>query len=113
MAVGGPFRLHISGDTLIHGALEEIPRRYPDIDLALLHLGGTRVFGVMLTMDGKQGVRLVQMVRPRTAVPIHYDDYEAFKSSLEDFTREVERAELQDWVRYVARGESIALPLRA
>ena len=107
---GPPLRMYISGDTLMHGRLEEIPRRYPDIDMALLHLGGTRVFGVMLTMDGAQGVRLLQLVDPATAVPIHYDDYEAFKSPLEDFRREVERAGLAGRVRYVARGEQVALP---
>ena len=30
-------RMYISGDTLIHERLREIPRRFPDIDLALLH----------------------------------------------------------------------------
>lgn len=28
----------------------EIPERYPDIDIALLHLGGTEILGVLLTM---------------------------------------------------------------
>src|SRR5947209_8126534 len=42
-------RLYITGDTLLHEQLKEIPQRYPEIDLALIHLGGTRIFGVMLT----------------------------------------------------------------
>jgi hypothetical protein len=33
-------QFYISGDTLIHQPLEKIPKRYPDIDLALIHLGG-------------------------------------------------------------------------
>src|SRR5918998_2951285 len=50
-------RLYISGDTLVYEQLEEIPRRYPQIDLALLHLGGTTILGVvMVTMDARQGV---------------------------------------------------------
>ncbi len=48
-------RLYISGDTLIIDELQEIPRRFPEIDLGLFHLGGTRVLGVMVTMDDKQG----------------------------------------------------------
>src|ERR671910_209502 len=40
-------RLYISGDTLIHKHLKEIPRHYPGIELALLHLGGTKVLGIM------------------------------------------------------------------
>src|SRR6185295_9814600 len=42
-------RLYITGDTLIHEHLYEIPKRFPEIDLALLHLGGTRIAGVLLT----------------------------------------------------------------
>lgn len=73
------FRLYITGDTLLHERLEEIPRRYPDIDLALLHLGGTRVLGVMVTMDAKQGVRALEIVGSRVAMPVHYDDYTVFQ----------------------------------
>ena len=33
------FRTYITGDTVFFDELKEIPRRFPDIDLALLHLG--------------------------------------------------------------------------
>ena len=99
-------RIYVSGDTLLHDRLREIPRRYPDIDLGLFHLGGTRIFGVMLTMDGRQGIEAVRIVNPRTALPIHYDDYDVFKSPLEDFQREVRAAGLEDHVRYLQRGET-------
>jgi hypothetical protein len=75
-------RLYITGDTLWYEELREIPRRYPEIDLALLHLGGTRVLGIMVTMGARQGVEVVRMIRPRKAVPIHYNDYTVFKSPL-------------------------------
>jgi len=103
-------RIYITGDTLIHDQLAEIPARFPGIDLALLHLGGTRIFGVLLTMDGKQGVEALRLVRPEVAVPIHYDDYDVFKSPLDDFRAEVRAAGLEPRVRYVARGETIPLP---
>ena len=105
-ATGTSFRLYVTGDTLVHDALEEIPRRYPDIDLGLLHLGGTRVLGVLVTMDAEQGVRALNIVRPRTAVPIHYDDYTVFKDPLDNFKHAVERSSLPTDVRYVARGET-------
>src|SRR3546814_1853301 len=56
-AGGAHARIYVSGDTLLHDQLHEIPRRYPDIDLALVHLGGTRILGILLTMDGEQGAR--------------------------------------------------------
>lgn len=99
-------RLYISGDTLVHSALREIPRRYPGIDIGLLHLGGTRILGVLLSMDGDQGVEALRIVRPHTTLPIHYDDYTVFKSPLDDFKRAVERAGLDERVRYIARGET-------
>ena len=54
----GRYRVYITGDTLLIDDLKEIPHRYPDIDLALLHLGGTRVLGIMVTMDGDNGADL-------------------------------------------------------
>ena len=99
-------RLYISGDTLVHDRLREIPKRYPEIDLALLHLGGTRVLGILVTMDAEQGVQALRIVDPRTAVPIHYNDYGVFKSPLEDFEKAVAEAGLEDRVRYLAHGET-------
>ena len=63
----------IETSTLIND-LKEIPRRFPDIDLALLHLGGTTLLGVlMVTMDPKQGVEVIKLIKPKAAIPIHYE----------------------------------------
>ncbi|HEX5041346.1 MAG TPA: MBL fold metallo-hydrolase [Candidatus Polarisedimenticolaceae bacterium] len=101
-------RLYITGDTLVHDALREIPRRFPAIDLALFHLGGTRILGVLLTMDAAQGVEAMRIVQPRKVIPIHYDDYGVFKSPLRDFQAAVEAAGLEDRVRYLRHGETYA-----
>jgi L-ascorbate metabolism protein UlaG (beta-lactamase superfamily) len=103
-------RLYITGDTIVYEGLREIPERHPEIDVALLHLGGTRVMGLTVTMDAEQGIELMDIVRPRLAIPIHYDDYEAFKSPLEDFVSAVKAAGLEDGVRYLRRGETLDLP---
>lgn len=101
-----PYRIYITGDTLIIDDLKELPRRYPGIDLALLHLGGTRVLGVMVTMDGQQGAEMIALADPRLAIPIHYDDYDVFASPLSDFEQAVSAAGLAERVRYLQRGES-------
>ncbi|MFT3768652.1 MAG: MBL fold metallo-hydrolase [Minicystis sp.] len=111
--VGRDLRLYISGDTLVYDDLREIPKRYPGIDLALLHLGGTRILGILVTMDGEQGVEAIRIVMPRQAIPIHFDDYTVFKSPLSDFLTAVERAGLASKVRAVARGEVYAFDLDA
>lgn len=99
-------RMYISGDTLVHDRLREIPHRYPEIDLALLHLGGTRVLGILVTMDAEQGVEAMRIIGPRAAIPIHYNDYTAFKSPLEDFKRAVEKAGLAERVHYLRHGDT-------
>lgn len=103
------YRMYISGDTLVYDDIHAIPQRFPNIDLALLHLGGTRILGVLkVTMDGKDGVRMMQVIRPKKTVPIHYNDYDVFKSPLEDFAREVKAAGLERDVVYLAHGETYA-----
>lgn len=103
---GAPFRMYITGDTLMFDGLYEIPRRHRDIDLALLHLGGTRVLGILVTMDAKQGVEVMKLVRPRRAIPIHYNDYDVFTSRLSDFQQEVEAAGLMDRIHYLGHGDT-------
>lgn len=99
-------RLYITGDTLVHDDLHEIPKRYPDIDLALFHLGGTRIMGVLLTMDAEQGVEAIRIVNPRRVIPIHYNDYGVFASPLEDFKQAVAEAGFEDRVSYLSHGET-------
>jgi len=99
-------RLYITGDTLLHDHLQEIPQRYPDIDLALLHLGGTRIFGILLTMDAMQGIEAIKLINPREAVPLHYNDYPVFKSPLEDSKELVKLSGLEDRVHYIAHGDT-------
>lgn len=106
------FRMYVSGDTLVHDDLRQLPERYPDVDLGLLHLGGTRVLGVLVTMDAAQGVEALRLVHPQVAIPVHYDDYPIFESPLEDFVRAVEDAGLGSQVRYLARGERYELAAR-
>ena len=99
-------RLYVTGDTVMYDALEEIPERYSNIDVALLHLGGTRILGLLLTMDADQGVEAVELFDAETSIPIHYDDYDVFESSLEEFREAVREAGLEDRVEYVGRGDT-------
>jgi L-ascorbate metabolism protein UlaG (beta-lactamase superfamily) len=99
-------RMYITGDTLVFDEIKEIPKRYPHINIALLHLGGTRVMGIMVTMDANEGLEMFNIINPRKAIPIHYNDYDVFKSSLEDFKLEVKKAELEDRIHFLHHGET-------
>jgi L-ascorbate metabolism protein UlaG (beta-lactamase superfamily) len=100
------FRLYITGDTLVNHQIKEIAKRYNDVDIALLHLGGTRVMGILVTMNAKQGVKMFNMIGPRMAIPIHYNDYDVFKSPLEDFQKEIKKAGLDNRIHYLTHGET-------
>jgi L-ascorbate metabolism protein UlaG (beta-lactamase superfamily) len=104
-------RLYITGDTLMHDGIREIAERFGDIDLCLIHLGGTRIAGILLTMDGRQGAEALRTVAPRAAIPVHYDDYTLFKSPLADFRRAAEQAGLPTAIHYLNRGDSYRLNL--
>ncbi len=60
---------------------------------------------ILLTMDAEHGVEAIRIINPREVIPIHYNDYEVFKSPLEAFRAAVE-AGLADRVRYLSRGET-------
>ncbi len=101
------YRMYVSGDTLVYDDIRSIAQRFPGIDLALLHLGGTRILGAFkVTMDGKDGVQMMQIVKPKKTIPIHYNDYDVFKSPLSEFAREVKAAGLDEGVVYLAHGDT-------
>jgi L-ascorbate metabolism protein UlaG (beta-lactamase superfamily) len=107
-------RIYLSGDTLVfdglHRIREYLAERVGEVDRAVLHLGGTTLpGGVMVTMDGRQGADALEILAPRRATPVHYDDYTVFRSPLSDFVAEVERRGWADRVDYVDRGDTIPL----
>lgn len=100
------YRIYVSGDTVVHDGIREIPRRYPAIDLALLHLGGMRMFGMKMTMDGEDGTHMLRIAAPERAIPLHYGDYDAYRSPFADFERTAQAAGLQHRIVHLAPGES-------
>jgi L-ascorbate metabolism protein UlaG (beta-lactamase superfamily) len=108
-----PFRIYITGDTLFIPELHQIVERTPKPDAMVAHLGGTRILGLLVTMDAQQGADLVELIDPAVTVPIHFNDYSVFRSPLSDFRAEVERrsaaGRIGSLVRYVTHGDSVDL----
>ncbi|WP_328459840.1 MBL fold metallo-hydrolase [Actinoplanes sp. NBC_00393] len=101
-------RLYITGDTLYRPFLGEIRDRCGEPDVMLIHLGGTKLLGLTLTMDGRQGAELTGLIRPRLTLPIHYDDYKVMKSPLSDYLTECQGRSLTG-VQAIGRGETLTL----
>ncbi|NYE37608.1 L-ascorbate metabolism protein UlaG (beta-lactamase superfamily) [Nocardioides cavernae] len=101
--------VYFSGDTLTGDHVDEVRRRFPDIDAAVVHLGGTRVLMRTVTMDAAMGVDFVERCRPSVVVPVHHDDYTVFRSPLSDFVDRATARGLGTRLRCPARGEVVSL----
>lgn len=111
------YRIYITGDTLFVDELRDIPARYPEVDLMLVHLGGTTIPSralplLMVTMDAAQGIQLVHLINPDVTVPIHFDDYDVFLSPLKDFQEAMTKAGLDDKIVYLNRGDAYSFAVR-
>jgi L-ascorbate metabolism protein UlaG (beta-lactamase superfamily) len=106
---GEPFRVYVTGDVLFRPALHAVVERAGRPDALVIHLGGTRILGVLLTMDARQGTDLVDLLTPRVTVPIHHGDYPVFRSPLRDFLAEVGRRVPAADIRVVERGATVSL----
>jgi hypothetical protein len=106
-------RLWISGDTVLYDGVRGIAARL-EIDTAILHLGGVRfaVTGpVRYTMAAQDAVELCRLIRPGTAIPIHYEGWKHFKQRREDIEREFARA--PEDIRRAIRWLPIGAPVEA
>ena len=55
-------RIYVTGDTLDVPELDAVRERFDGIDAMVIHLGGTRVLGVLVTLDDRQGCDLVERI---------------------------------------------------
>jgi L-ascorbate metabolism protein UlaG (beta-lactamase superfamily) len=101
--------LWISGDTVLYDGVREVASRL-DVDTALLHLGAVRfpVTGpVRYTLTGREAVELLSLVRPRTAIPIHYEGWAHFRQGREAIERDFAAApdDVRSRIRWIPIGE--------
>jgi L-ascorbate metabolism protein UlaG (beta-lactamase superfamily) len=105
--------LWISGDTVLYDGVRQVADRL-EVDTALLHLGGVQfpVTGrVRYTMTARDAVELCGLVRPRTAIPIHYEGWKHFREGREAIEREFAGApeDIRGRVRWLPIGERTEL----
>ena len=86
--------LWITGDTVLYDGLRQAADRL-QVGTALLHLGGVRfpVTGpVRYSMTAQEAVELCRLVRPHTAIPVHYEGWTHFRQGRAAITQEFEQA---------------------
>jgi L-ascorbate metabolism protein UlaG (beta-lactamase superfamily) len=105
--------LWISGDTVLYEGVRSVAGRW-EIDVALLHLGGVQfpVTGPLrYTMTAKDAIELVGLLKPKLAVPIHYEGWKHFKQGRDEIERELSTApaDVRDRFRWVPIGQAVEL----
>lgn len=103
--------LWISGDTVLYDGVRSVADRL-DVDVALLHLGGVQfpVTGPLrYTLTANDAVELCHLIKPRTAIPIHYEGWKHFKQGREEIERELERAseDVRRTIRWLPIGTEV------
>jgi L-ascorbate metabolism protein UlaG (beta-lactamase superfamily) len=101
--------LWITGDTVMYPGLREVADRV-DVGTAILHLGGVRfpITGPLhYTMTAAQAVELCGLVKPETAIPIHYEGWKHFREGRDAVEAEWANApeDFRSSVRWLPIGE--------
>ncbi len=76
----GQVAVWMTGDTVLHGPLLRAAKHL-HVDVLLMHLGSVRfplTGPVRYSMKGSDAVRLLRVVKPRVAVPVHYEGWSHF-----------------------------------
>jgi L-ascorbate metabolism protein UlaG (beta-lactamase superfamily) len=105
--------LWISGDTVLYEGVRKVAARL-QIDIAILHLGGVQfpVTGpVRYTMTAKDAVELCRLIRPRIAIPIHYEGWKHFRQGRDAIESEFARApeKIRRSIRWLPIGTAVEL----
>lgn len=64
--------VYFGGDTRLIPELDELPKRFPSVQLALLSVNGLRVMGEQVVMNAEQAAEFAGRLNAEVAVPTHY-----------------------------------------
>jgi L-ascorbate metabolism protein UlaG (beta-lactamase superfamily) len=105
--------LWFSGDTVLYPGVRGLADRL-DVGTAVVHLGGVQfpISGpIRYTMTGRDAVELVGQLRPRTAIPVHYEGWSHFHEDRAGIERALAAApdDVRARFRFVPIGTPVAL----
>ena len=81
----------VSGDSVLYNGVREVADRL-NVDVAILHLGEVQfpITGpVRYSMTAHDAVQLCRTLRPRVAIPVHYEGWSHFHEGREAIEREI------------------------
>jgi L-ascorbate metabolism protein UlaG (beta-lactamase superfamily) len=103
----------ISGDTVLYDGVRQVAERL-HVGTALLHLGAVRfpITGPLrYTMTAHDAVNLCQLMKPQTAIPIHYEGWKHFQEDRRAIERVFATApdSVRQCIRWVPVGASVGI----
>jgi L-ascorbate metabolism protein UlaG (beta-lactamase superfamily) len=98
---GGPTIYH-TGDTDLFSDMALLSR-FHKIDVMLVCIGDH------FTMGPARAAEAVKLVKPRTAIPMHYGTFPVLTGTPEAFERELKQRKVKAELRVMKVGETIAL----
>ena len=75
---GGGVRVYVAGDTRDFPELVDVRTRFPDLDAALLTVGGMRLFGFRRETGPEEAARIGARVDARRLIPVAYGESGGF-----------------------------------
>jgi len=113
------------GSTVFFGAdtelipdLDEVPKRFPKIDVALLAVNGLHAFGKQVVMTDQEAARLAGKLHAQIAIPIHYafkggwlsdTFFLSYHGTPEGFMRAAEATAPETQVRILPPGQRLVI----
>jgi len=100
-------RIYISGDTVWFEGVAEVARRFPDIRVAILHLGAAKLPALgnaPLTMNSADAVAAARAFESAVIVPLHYQGWAHLSQGRDDFASAFARAGLEARITWLEPG---------
>lgn len=85
----------MTGDTVLHRPVRRLAAEL-EVDVLLVHLGRVRfplTGPVRYSMDGDDATRLLRLLRPRVAVPVHLEGWSHFSEPVTELRAAIGRAD--------------------
>jgi L-ascorbate metabolism protein UlaG (beta-lactamase superfamily) len=110
--------VYFGGDSRLIPEMDELPKRFPSVQLALLSVNGLHAMGKQMVMSDVEAAQLAGKLRAEVAIPLHYRFQgnwftETFILSMEGtperFAEEVKRSSPTTQVRVLEPAERLVL----
>lgn len=101
---------YISGDTTYFDGIDEIGKKFPKIELAILNTGSAGfpylTGPINYTLDSDEALETMKVLKPKQMIPIHASGWWHFRESLEDATENYNLSVEKSKILWLVPGKS-------